>query len=910
MIRNFTLLLFLIATISLNAQNINIPDANFKKALVDNTSINTNGDGEISVSEAAAFTGKINVGDKNISDLTGIKYFINITELSCDGNQLTSINVSNILNLEHLVCSRNLLTRLDLSFNTNLKSLMCYDNQLTNLNLINNKALIRLTCNNNKFTTLDLSRNKKLEGIICRNNQLTRLDLSQNTRLKALYCNNNKLIKLDLGKGSKIRYIYCVENQFPFSELQKIKIKFSGLSYRSNKTIFTPLIKNLEEEVNYSAQREFNGHLTTFIWYNDSDLTVDAKVVKESTTSPGVFQFLKAGRYYCKMRNTYFAGAELKTENITVLDPIITFPDANFKNALLTHTGIDIDEDREIKISEALAYSGEINVTGKSISDLIGIEYFINITDLSCNSNLLTNLDVSKNRALICLSCDMNQLKTLNITQNTALTSLSCSSNQLSSLNINRNTLLTDLHCNSNPINKLNVNKNIELTSLSCSLNQLKTLDVTKNKALTNLSCHKNQLKTLDLGENTALADLDCSSNQFEVLDITKNKTLTNLSCHKNQLKTLDLSENTALADLDCSSNRIEILDIQENTALTKLICFSNNFKTLDINKNAAITTLFCYSNQIRTLYVSNNTALINLYCQNNELSKLDISKNTHLFDLKCNNNLFPFSSLKKIKDYYTELNYNSNKLIFQSKEEKFGFEIDFTSEVDFNENKTTFKWFKNNNEIDQNIIKKIKLGIFKPLKTGNYYCEMSNDYFNSTILRTNIIKITKGEQTITFADKPETVKANDEIELNATASSGLAVTFELISGDANITGNFITFNEVGTVEIKASQAGNDEYETCENNITITVDFATGIEDVLESSTQIYPNPVVSEMVVKFKSSDERSIRIFDLQGRLKLQEETSSTSERLNLSDFKSGMYLMKVQSASGSFTYKIIKK
>lgn len=41
----------------LNAQNINIPDVNFKAYLVGNTSINTNSDSEISISEAQTFTG-------------------------------------------------------------------------------------------------------------------------------------------------------------------------------------------------------------------------------------------------------------------------------------------------------------------------------------------------------------------------------------------------------------------------------------------------------------------------------------------------------------------------------------------------------------------------------------------------------------------------------------------------------------------------------------------------------------------------------------------------------------------------------------------------------------------------------------------------------------------------------------
>ena len=38
-------------------QNVNIPDANFKAYLVGEPSINTNGDTQISVTEAAAFNG-------------------------------------------------------------------------------------------------------------------------------------------------------------------------------------------------------------------------------------------------------------------------------------------------------------------------------------------------------------------------------------------------------------------------------------------------------------------------------------------------------------------------------------------------------------------------------------------------------------------------------------------------------------------------------------------------------------------------------------------------------------------------------------------------------------------------------------------------------------------------------------
>ena len=84
------LLLLFIGIVGIgNAQNVNIPDANFKAYLVGNTDINTNGDAEIQVSEATAFNGTIICNSLNLSDLTGIEAFTNLTELNCRNNQLT-----------------------------------------------------------------------------------------------------------------------------------------------------------------------------------------------------------------------------------------------------------------------------------------------------------------------------------------------------------------------------------------------------------------------------------------------------------------------------------------------------------------------------------------------------------------------------------------------------------------------------------------------------------------------------------------------------------------------------------------------------------------------------------------------------------------------------------------------------
>jgi hypothetical protein len=85
-------------------QNVNIPDANFKAYLLGNTAINTNGDTEIQVSEAAAFNGTIYCSCMSISNLTGIEAFTALTFLECGLNQLTSLDVSQNTALTQLYC--------------------------------------------------------------------------------------------------------------------------------------------------------------------------------------------------------------------------------------------------------------------------------------------------------------------------------------------------------------------------------------------------------------------------------------------------------------------------------------------------------------------------------------------------------------------------------------------------------------------------------------------------------------------------------------------------------------------------------------------------------------------------------------------------------------------------------------
>ena len=185
-------------------QNVNIPDANFKAALVGNIAINTNGDNEIQVSEASVFNGTINVYSLNIFSLSGIEAFVSLTVLFCQNNPLTSLDVSGCTALNSLSCQNSQLTSLDVSGCTALTTLYCPYNLITSLDVSGCTALTDLSCYYNELTSLDVSGCTALTDLLCAYNQLTSLDVSTCTALTYLVCSNNNLTSLNVKNGNNI----------------------------------------------------------------------------------------------------------------------------------------------------------------------------------------------------------------------------------------------------------------------------------------------------------------------------------------------------------------------------------------------------------------------------------------------------------------------------------------------------------------------------------------------------------------------------------------------------------------------------------------------------------------------------------------------------------------------------------
>ena len=218
------------------------------------------------------------------------------------------------------------------------------------------------------------------------------------------------------------------------------------------------------------------------------------------------------------------------------------------------------------------------------------------------------------------LYCDGNQLTSLDVSQNTALTTLDCRGNQLTSLDVSQNTALTKLDCKYNQLTSLNVSGCTALTDLDCKYNQLTSLDVSGCTSLTTLECYENQLTSLDVSGCTSLTTLECYENQLTSLDVSGCTTLTTLYCSNNQLTRLDVSGYTALTKLDCSSNQLTRLDISGCSNLTWLYCFNNQLTSLDVSNHNHLIALDCSKNLLRKIDLSGCTSIILLTCHKNQI--------------------------------------------------------------------------------------------------------------------------------------------------------------------------------------------------------------------------------------------------------------------------------------------------
>ena len=148
------------------------------------------------------------------------------------------------------------------------------------------------------------------------------------------------------------------------------------------------------------------------------------------------------------------------------------------------------------------------------------------------------------------------------------------------------------------------------------------------------------------------------------------------------------------------------------------------------------------------------------------------------------------------------------------------------------------------------------------------------NNWLQATAYQDWIVTATpRSDQTITFASIPVKNTLSPDFELNATSSSGLPVSFAVVSGSSFATvtsdGN-VSINGTGVVTVRASQDGNASFNTAptvDQNVTInkapqTITFGSIPNQNLSAATYSLSATASSSLGVSFTSSDSSIVSV------------------------------------------------
>ncbi len=505
------------------------------------------------------------------SELDALEY------LECKGSSLKDLTINSNSALKYLDVSDTALTALDISGLDALEYLDCSGLMLQNLILGNNSALKHLDVSSTSLTALDVSELNALEFLDSAYSKIENLSFSnKNASLKFLDISNTCLQDVDILDLTALEVLNCSRS------------KLSTINISKN-----PLLKNTVERGRYEYSQ-----LAKIKQYSFEDC------------------------WLCFSETTELI-------NLVPFDPQF-FPDDNFRKYVSDNIDTNgnglLDDDERLSVES-------IDVEGQAITDLSGIEYFVNLSKLNCSDNRIKELRLNLPRLYVLL-CHDNPISQLSIgacldlkdfLQEYPLTingNKKTSSHSFSGLNYQFSVDSTvnvdviggievskqnfpdsyfreyitqnhdkdhDLVLSAEEISNLHfINFNIvppEYDFMGAfPVQKVESLEgIEFLSFLESLNCNGTSIKSLDISRNYNLKYLYCTYRHLTALDISRNKLLRILDCGGNELTSLDLSNNSELSSLICSKNLLTELDLSNCPKLDYLICSGNDIPELDL---------------------------------------------------------------------------------------------------------------------------------------------------------------------------------------------------------------------------------------------------------------------------------------------------------------------------------------
>ncbi|SMO65451.1 Por secretion system C-terminal sorting domain-containing protein [Saccharicrinis carchari] len=172
------------------------------------------------------------------------------------------------------------------------------------------------------------------------------------------------------------------------------------------------------------------------------------------------------------------------------------------------------------------------------------------------------------------------------------------------------------------------------------------------------------------------------------------------------------------------------------------------------------------------------------------------------------------------------------------------------------------------------------------------------------------LIDTDKEPQSVTLAPIASQ-QVDNIIHLQGAASSGLPVTYKLVSGNASLSGDMLQVNGLGEVNVQAFQEGNAQYAPAFSDwVSFNIEGNTGVEQDYAQGLRVYPNPASHRVMVLMPNEGPKQIRIFDLTGKTHHQRIVFGKEEMLKTDDLPNGVYFIQITSGNITIAKKLVVK
>lgn len=465
------LLLLLLLHSNLDAQIIDIPDHGLKYKILNQNQVDTDGDNEISLSEALATT-ELDLGQnfyEDIEEITGLEAFVNLEILDLAGQySFDQIDLSSFPKLRVLFLNGKPNVE-SLDFSNNMQLVELSVSGCRSLSSLDLQPLLNLKVLNAGYVPIeeiDLSFQDSLEVLDLNACQyLKSIDLSNLQKLEKLNVGGcGKLVSLNIQSCPELRYL----------NVSSVPLKILDLSHSLK----------LEELYVY------NSFISTLnLWYLENLIRVECGNSNLSL----IFFKNNSKLHTLKIRNT-----EVRK---------------------LTLEGLDSLRYLDVKDNKLT----ELNLSGAP-----------NLYEIFCANNDLHELIVNNLASLRRIYCENNKLTKLDVSNNSSMHYLGCQDNNISELILDNNPRLSSININNNFIRNLDFESVPGLTyfraqnnffrQLILELPELDFLDLTGSPALELLDIYDcPKLDKLYLGNITQYVKVCIYIKTFDLIKTGSN---------------------------------------------------------------------------------------------------------------------------------------------------------------------------------------------------------------------------------------------------------------------------------------------------------------------------------------------------------------------------------------------------